>query len=418
MTTVFLDSNIYRQFGHDFSKSVEYSRLSDYLSKTANEFGLLSVIRKELEDYISIEIFDRLKSEYNRLKSQFEKNPFIDIQNITSFDQKIEEGKATALSQLDIHIPKVDPEYYESESLIKFLLFNKRANGKRDNTRDFLIFIDLVNYCQENLDEQVVFITNDEIFTVNEHFLNIKKEKSISNLHFFKSIPDFLKEFGPQFDFIDDTLILSLVPDEVVRAELLKDIKCFPSYVSKYYYDKKENEVPDIESLEIGNYSVYDSYVTKNLATEQFEIQFSLKVPIKAIYKPEENVDALKVHLANAHSQKMSINPETIDENFRPIFEHSVLFLFEGTVNTENKSIENVFFIDFFPDHFLFEELKQKIEVKKQVASQEYLCIDGQPHDFDMQHGFYRPSMYGGGLSWHYRCSKCGRLYDTGEYFD
>ena len=39
-------------------------------------------------------------------------------------------------------------------------------------------------------------------------------------------------------------------------------------------------------------------------------------------------------------------------------------------------------------------------------------------HDYETEKGFWKSSGYGGGLSWHYRCKKCGVLYDTGEFYD
>ncbi|MFA5667938.1 MAG: PIN domain-containing protein [Balneolaceae bacterium] len=47
-----------------------------------------------------------------------------------------------------------------------------------------------------------------------------------------------------------------------------------------------------------------------------------------------------------------------------------------------------------------------------------YTCTDGRSHDFETENGFWKNSMYGGGLSWHYRCKKCGVTYDTGDYWD
>jgi hypothetical protein len=31
------------------------------------------------------------------------------------------------------------------------------------------------------------------------------------------------------------------------------------------------------------------------------------------------------------------------------------------------------------------------------------------PHEFETENGYWKNSRYGGGLSWHYRCKKCGR---------
>lgn len=61
--------------------------------------------------------------------------------------------------------------------------------------------------------------------------------------------------------------------------------------------------------------------------------------------------------------------------------------------------------------------IEQEIEDEIQERSTA-ICIDGNHHKFDSTAGFWQNSKYGGGLSWHYRCEKCGITYDTGEYWD
>lgn len=55
-------------------------------------------------------------------------------------------------------------------------------------------------------------------------------------------------------------------------------------------------------------------------------------------------------------------------------------------------------------------------EIKEKIDND--ICIDGSYHEFDIENGLWFRSMYGAGLSWHYRCKKCGKLYDTGEFWD
>lgn len=51
------------------------------------------------------------------------------------------------------------------------------------------------------------------------------KKKKIENLHFFKSISDFLKEFGPIFDFVNEELVLKSIKIAPHKDELLKRYK-------------------------------------------------------------------------------------------------------------------------------------------------------------------------------------------------
>ena len=61
-------------------------------------------------------------------------------------------------------IPLVHPNL-----LLDFLLQNKRF-GKKDNTRDFLIFYTLVSLCKKNKSDYFVLISQDEIFINNDFF--------------------------------------------------------------------------------------------------------------------------------------------------------------------------------------------------------------------------------------------------------
>ncbi|KAB2931147.1 MAG: hypothetical protein F9K24_14440 [Leptonema illini] len=51
----------------------------------------------------------------------------------------------------------------------------------------------------------------------------------------------------------------------------------------------------------------------------------------------------------------------------------------------------------------------------RHVLSEE--CLNGGVHEFS-DDGQWFHSRYGGGLSWHVRCRKCGMLFDTGDYLD
>jgi len=58
-------------------------------------------------------------------------------------------------------------------------------------------------------------------------------------------------------------------------------------------------------------------------------------------------------------------------------------------------------------------------EVEKGIQERSIdMCIDGKHHTFDKENGFWKNSMYGGGLSWHFKCKKCRMTYDTGNYWD
>src|SRR5690606_29530044 len=145
-------------------------------------------------------------------------------------------------------------------------------------TRDFLIFYTLVTLCKKHENDYLVLISQDDIFTTNDFFEKLLETKEISNLKLFSSIADFIKDFGPQFEFITAELLLENVDVAVVETEILKDSKCFPSYISQFYSEIDEADLPIFESLVIKKIDIHDFYVYKNYATGKFAINLSLRV--------------------------------------------------------------------------------------------------------------------------------------------
>ncbi len=418
MTTVFIDTNIYRKFGLQFRNNQDFIRLQDFLDKTYNEFGLLDVVRSEFIDFMKNEVFKKLQIEYNTLRRNIHESPFFKIDLLPDLNDEFEKAITLAIKELDIHKFKLGYKSYGHDELMSFLLVNKRDHGKKDNTRDFLIFSDLISFSQSNRQEEFVFISEDAFFTEHRHVQEVIKEQKVKNLHFFKNISDFLKEFGPHFDFINEELVWASVAEKEIKKEILQDIDSFPGYISYYLHNLKGKQIPKNETLEIKTVKVHDFYVTKNLTSESYNIQFSLAVSIKAVFEPVD-INEVKSFISTLPSNWRSMHQETFDSQNRPIFDHKILFIYEGQVDEKNKQIIRVKFIDFFIDHFLMEEYKTKYIAMKNNALQDVsACPAGKHHNFDVENGFYHPSQYGGGLSWHYRCKSCGTMYDTGEYYD
>lgn len=418
MTIVFLDSNIYRQCGQNFTSNQDFLRLKDFLDKTYNDLGLLDIVEKEFLDFLEIDIYQKLKFEYAKIKLTLKNNSFINDKLLPNIEAEIDRAFIAAKDQLSVHKLRIGNETYETRELINFLLSNKRINGRKDNTRDYMIASDVLNFCVANKTNDVVLISDDDFFHSNKYIQELQSRLKVENLHVFKNIPDFLKEFGPQFDFVNDNLVLAAIDEKEISNEILKDIKAFPGYVSDYYIDKDEKEIPEIETLEIKSMNVHDFYVTKKLKSDEFTIQFSIAVSIKAIFKPEQNLEALEKYLKLSKNKLENYKLESFDSENRIIFDHKILFIYEGIVNPRIERIQKVEFIDYFIDHFLSEEYKEKVIKERRSISPQFLCSNGENHLFDTDNGFYKPSQYGGGLSWHYRCKKCGQLYDTGEFYE
>lgn len=388
--------------------------MAQIIDSSGNEFGLLEIVYAELLDYYENDVFRSILREHNQLFKRIKINPYLD--DILQPDIEKQLASAIKLLSEKLLFQRRITELREISpiNLLEFLIHNKRLT-KNDNTRDFLILNTLISLCKEEEDDYIVFISADTIFYKNDFFKKRIELNNISNLKLYKSIPDFLKDFGPKFEFITPELILSSFDQSIIELELIKDIKCLPSYISKYYYDKKENEIPEIETLKINNILVNDYYVVKDYKTEQLKLNVFLKVDIKAIYKPEENKEQLSKFLTTSlhDSNDWIIYSNNFDINSRPIFENSILFILEGKIDKDSSSLLSLNFIDFIPDYFIFQDSLDKIE-NKLIVSEPVQCH----HELDNEHGYWKVSNFGGGLSWHKRCKKCNFEFDTGDFYE
>lgn len=413
MPIVYLDSNIYRQLGPKFKENIDFKNLSNLLETSGNEFGLLEVVLEELMDYYKNDVFGAIFTDHERLYKRYQANPYLDDiaipETTIPFNNAIERVKSDLKDKMFFsRLPEVQPKF-----IIDFLLQNKRL-GKKDNTRDFLIFYTLIKLCKQHSEDHLVLISQDEIFTTNDFFKKALISESVKNLKVYPSISDFIKEFGPKIEYITLELLLGIIDKSEIEKELLKDIKCFPSYVSQYYYEKKENEVPEIESLIIGELKIYDFYVIKDYKTNQLTVNVTIEVPIHATFQPENKINELQEYLSSVEKRPYSRYKNNFDKDGRPIFKNSVLFIFKGEVNEEKKSIDKLVFVDFIPDYFIFEDLKQQMNFQPIIITDNTICS----HEFDTKNGYWKNSRFSGGLSWHYSCKKCGTEFDTGDFYD
>lgn len=355
MPIVYLDSNIYRQMGLRFIDNVDYQNLSQILETSGHEFGLLEVVFLELMDFYKNDVFDSILSDHEKLYKKYQANPYLEDIEIPNTTQPMQ--RAIRLIKNDIKhkkwfTPLVD---VPPKELLDFLLHNKRVNSKKDNTRDFLIFYTICEICKVHEHDHVILISQDDIFKSNDFFKRILLREKISNFKTYESISSFLKDFGPKLDFITPDLILSKIHSIIIENELLKDIKCFPSYVSDYYYTSTYKEIPDIEKLEIKSISINNFYVIRDYKTDKLKLNVTLNVDIKATFKPEQDKEALEKYLNSTTHDRYLASRNGFDKEGRPIFDGNVLFIFEGMVDEKSKTIEPANFIDFIPDYFIGE---------------------------------------------------------------
>lgn len=411
MTIVFLDTNIYRQLGINFIENNDYKNLVQILETTGNEFGLLTIVYEEIMDYykndLLASLFNDHETVYKRYKS-ISVLPDIEIPDIVNLKKQTLDkiSKRLKINKLIKTLPLIN-----NQTLLEFLLHNKRLE-KKDNTRDFLIFYTLLKICKANKIDRVVLITNDKIFKTNEYFNELLKAEDIVNLTFYESIGDFFKDFGPKVEFVDEKFILKSVPKLLIKEELLNDIKCLPSYISEYYYQKLEEDTPNIETLTIKNIEVADYYIIKDYNHDKLKISFNLRVDIVAIFQPDPQIDEIREFQYRQRKSFYSNYNNQIDKEGRPVFDSNILFIFEGYIDENKRKIVDIKFIDFIPQYYLPDSLKLNTNLSN--TDNGNFCI----HIFDNTTGFIKKSKFGDKNTWFAQCIKCGQYFDTGEFVD
>ncbi len=343
MQYIFFDTNIYRQLGINYSEKMDYVNIRKLQEKGPNEFMIIDVVEKELFDYFDNEIISPLISSYEKLYLSFETNPFlpsIPLLELTKTEQEARKKFKKQVSEL--HHSTCALGYINPEEIIEFSISNKRESRK-DNTRDFIILLTLIDFAKSNLKDTIVFITQDKIFTSNKYFIQKLKNQKVTNLLILESIPSYMNQFGFQLDFLNKEIVLESISLEKIKSELLNGIDCLPSYVSEYYHN--DNEIPEIEKCDFSELQIYE-YYTYPEEKNKIKIVTSVKVRVTAIYKTEKNVDLRNTQRKNYYETDRS----HIDSHNRPIYDNYILFIHEGLVDQKQKRIVKQELVDFIPD--------------------------------------------------------------------
>jgi len=343
MHFIAFDTNIYREFGVKLNKNIDFEYLSKFIEKGPHEIVLLEVVYKELIDYFKHDYLGRLVTDYQNLYLRFEQNEFVDkldLLDLTSIEHKAlsEYKKSLRKSVFKFPISQID-----FSILIDFLIYNKRKSRK-DNTRDFLIWLELIIIAKNHPEDKIIFISRDKIFSEDSFFMKSLKSKGVKNLEVVNGISNYLRDYGLQIEFLNNKIVLEDAPISLIEKELWNDSECLPSYVSKYYATGKIRPPKNI-SLEILNVEIND-YYTYSENKDQTLIVASYIVYTKAVFDKELKVD-LKEFEKEFYYDEIK---HRIDSENRPIYENKILFIFEGEIDINKKKITNQKFIDFIPD--------------------------------------------------------------------
>jgi hypothetical protein len=196
----------------------------------------------------------------------------------------------------------------EIKELVKFLIENKRLSGK-DNTRDFLIWISIINHAKSNLDFQYVFVSGDKVFRENQLFVEFKNKYGVNNLIVINSIPDFFNKFGVKSLFFTEDFIKSYFTNEIISFDLVK----FPLFLPGDFYIKRKQ---------------FTKYYTFK---EKEQLRFVVYVELLIASLEEE-------YLYDDDERYL----EKIDEPPEYVYNDSkVLLIYTGTLDENSKKIKN-----------------------------------------------------------------------------
>ncbi len=353
---IILDTNIYRQLGVNFFKHVDYLNLFNYCYASGSEVMLSKVVFHELTKYYTDEIISKpiKQIEDGWLKLQkIEAFKSIKILELSKAEKIAKEQFGNSMRSRTLPLKEGNVEI---EEIIQFLLCNKQEI-KKDNTRDYLLLHSAIILAKQNTTDQVILISNDNIFYENTYFKKLILSESIKNLKFKRSIPSFLNEYGFQVNYLTTDLIKKSIPIASIKKELKRDIQCLPSHISKFYYSsRKKLKVEKFEVIEI---KVGEFYSFKEAPENELKFIVHFYVLVDVIFEPEKNQDKLKLHLESRPMDSYYL--DTFDNEFRPVYKEYIQFIYEGILDEAHKDIKSIRFLDFMPDYYQMQKMQQLI---------------------------------------------------------
>ena len=345
---IFIDSNIYRQLGLNFDSHIDYVNLKRYCYGSGSEIRLSEVVLNELIDYYKNEIIDSslklINKSINKLKT-FTKEKISDYKFTEAKKIKLIEDVRNRIQSGTLYARN---DYISEQELIDFLIKNKQSS-KKDNTRDFLIFLAAIQIAGEYPEDQIVIISNDNIFTSNEYFKELLDKYEVKNIRIFQSIAGFLSEYSQKVDFVTPESLTNLISKDEIKWQIEQDIDSMPSHISRFYYSiRRKFKVEQFQVLDI---KVTDFYSYKDLDSNELRILFHVIPKVNIVFEPEKDIDSLKTYLLEL-SNKPKYNLETFDEKFRPIYNTDLMFIYTVSIDNERNEFLDIEFIDFFPDYY------------------------------------------------------------------
>jgi hypothetical protein len=355
---IIIDTNIYRQLGVMFYDHIDYKSLDEYCYSSGSEIIITKTVLSEYLDFYKKEIIEKNTLEIEKSLDKLKKLDFFKKIRKPNFSKQSKLQLDFIKNKLTQHRlrPKLDFLLNEGD-LIKFLLDNKQEHRK-DNTRDYLIWLNALSAAKLYSNNRIILISEDKIFAENIYLFKLKEKHSIKHLELYKSISSFLAVYGFKSEKLTMELILKNIPIDVIKTELLKDKDSIPSHISNFYYSERKKF--KLEKFELQDVRVDEFYSHKDVDNEQVKVIAHIQVKVNMIFSPERNRKALQQHLETAKLND-PFKMETFDKELRPVFNDYILFHFSLIFSEETNQITSVEFLDFFPEDYQFRNLRQQL---------------------------------------------------------
>jgi len=344
---IILDTNIYRQLGTAFYEHIDYVNLIHYGYSSGAEILVTPTVVNEYLDFYKREILEKNTQEIKKALARLIKLEKFRGLKEPDYTKRIESQLKFVRSKLiegNLRFPA--NMSLAEEELISFLIENKQE-GKKDNTRDYLIWLNTLHAAQHYLEYQIILISEDRIFTENAYFQQLKAERQIENISVYRNIPAFLSVYGFSSPMLTSALILKSIPVALIEKELLQEKNAIPSYISYFYYST-EREF-SLEEFRIENIKVDAFYAHKNVEENKVEIIAQIMVMVYMLFEPEQDTEALNRYMTSDDGKRRRFS-ETFDQALRPVFHQEIMFLFSLEFSEDSNSITNVEYLNFFPD--------------------------------------------------------------------
>lgn len=341
-----------------FYDHIDYISLDDYCYSSGSEIIITKTVLSEYLDFYQKEIIEKNTQEIEKLFDKLKKLELFKKVRKPNFTKQSKQQLEFIKHKLTQHRldPNLDILLNESD-LIKFLIDNKQEH-KKDNTRDYLLWLNALSAAKMYSDYRIILISEDKIFAENFHLIKLKDKHSINHFELYKSIPAFLAVYGFKSENLTKELILKNISIEVIKKELLKDKDSIPSHISNFYYSTHKKFM--LEKFELQDVKVEEFYSHKDIENKEVKVIAHIQVKVNMVFSPERNRDALQKHLETAKLTD-PYKMETFDKEGRPIFNDYILFHFLLRFSEETNQIKRVEFLDFFPDDYRYKNIRQQL---------------------------------------------------------